>query len=357
VHFIGSSRLGVYNINRDLVNPTTGEITTFERGRKFFELSNHLGNVLVTVSDKKIGVDVSPSDGIIDYYTADVITANDYSSFGATLAGREFNFDKSTHGYNGQVRDKAIQKDHHTALFWEYDPRIGRRWNIDPVPKSMVSPYVCLGNNPIMFVDPLGNDWYHNKKSHKTEWFDKRKEARKAGYKQHIGINKWIASDKPGIQTYYGNTKDQMWQFQEGENVTVTAKVKPQSLIGRSDWGRRIDADAREYRSLTPYKDIYNLRRRDGEALSQLGDPDDYTDNINSFETGYQIRKGFRDGGAISAGFFLAPFTLIAVAESGAVSFLYYDGVYALNLYGTRLINYTYRELILAVTTTLRNVL
>jgi hypothetical protein len=29
---------------------------SFTRGNKFFELSNHLGNVLVTLSDKKKGI-------------------------------------------------------------------------------------------------------------------------------------------------------------------------------------------------------------------------------------------------------------------------------------------------------------
>ncbi|MEP6556096.1 MAG: DUF6443 domain-containing protein, partial [Ferruginibacter sp.] len=59
VHLYGSSRLGIYNVKLDattLAQNTTG-LYNFERGKKFFELSNHLGNVLVTVSDKKIGVD------------------------------------------------------------------------------------------------------------------------------------------------------------------------------------------------------------------------------------------------------------------------------------------------------------
>jgi hypothetical protein len=33
-----------------------GMVWGVERGNKFFELANHLGNVLATVSDRKIGV-------------------------------------------------------------------------------------------------------------------------------------------------------------------------------------------------------------------------------------------------------------------------------------------------------------
>ena len=61
----------------------------FTRGNKFFELSNHLGNVLVTISDKKNGVD-QDNDGHYDYYKADVVTANDYYPFGMQMPGRTF---------------------------------------------------------------------------------------------------------------------------------------------------------------------------------------------------------------------------------------------------------------------------
>jgi hypothetical protein len=41
------------------------------------KLGNHLGNVLTTVDDKRVGVDTN-SDGVIDYDTAEVVSANDY---------------------------------------------------------------------------------------------------------------------------------------------------------------------------------------------------------------------------------------------------------------------------------------
>ena len=51
----GSSRLGVDNLTNDVqsIDGNTARIYTFSRGNKFFELSNHLGNVLATVSDKQ----------------------------------------------------------------------------------------------------------------------------------------------------------------------------------------------------------------------------------------------------------------------------------------------------------------
>jgi hypothetical protein len=46
---------------------------------------------------------------------------------------------------------------HNTALFWEYDTRLGRRWNIDPVKKEWESPYATFSSNPIWYSDILGN--------------------------------------------------------------------------------------------------------------------------------------------------------------------------------------------------------
>jgi len=67
-------------------------------------------------------------------------------------------------GFNGQEKDDEITQgqypgSHTTALFWEYDTRIGRRWNLDPKPQISISDYACFSNNPIWFNDPLGDKW------------------------------------------------------------------------------------------------------------------------------------------------------------------------------------------------------
>ncbi len=92
----GSSRLGVVNKLTVLESTTTlasnygiAYIRTFTRGEKNYELTNHLGNVMATISDRKNATD-NPSNGIIDYYTADVITASDYYPFGMKMPGRVY---------------------------------------------------------------------------------------------------------------------------------------------------------------------------------------------------------------------------------------------------------------------------
>jgi len=61
------------------------------------------------------------------------------------------------YGLNGIEKLNEVSGDgnHYTALFGEYDPRLGRRWNLDPKPNPSLSSYSMFGNNPIWFSDPL----------------------------------------------------------------------------------------------------------------------------------------------------------------------------------------------------------
>lgn len=61
-------------------------------------------------------------------------------------------------GAGGQEADDEItgSRTHYTAEYWEYDSRIGRRWNIGPVDKPWMSSYHAFSNNPIWNIDPNG---------------------------------------------------------------------------------------------------------------------------------------------------------------------------------------------------------
>jgi hypothetical protein len=70
-------------------------------------------------------------------------------------------------GFNGQEKSNEVTEGNYTAEFWEYDPRLGRRWNTDPVKKYWQSEYVCFSDNPILRTDPKGDDDYTiDKKGH-----------------------------------------------------------------------------------------------------------------------------------------------------------------------------------------------
>jgi RHS repeat-associated protein len=81
----------------------------------------------------------------------------DYYAFGMQMPGRKLS-GGYRYGFNGQERSDEIAEGLFSAEYWEYDGRIGRRWNVDPIDKEYESPYASIGNNPIWFTDPNGLD-------------------------------------------------------------------------------------------------------------------------------------------------------------------------------------------------------
>ncbi len=75
------------------------------------------------------------------------------------------NLDKNGYrfGFNTQEKDDEVygKGNLNTAKFWEYDTRLGRRWNKDQIIKSWERRYACFGNNPIYYSDVLGLDKNH----------------------------------------------------------------------------------------------------------------------------------------------------------------------------------------------------
>jgi hypothetical protein len=97
----GSSRLGLLNANYTVdaagdgfsayTSPWSGLHLPYYTGRKQYELTNHLGNVLATITDKKIGVSLATDSSLIDHYEPDVQTAQDYYPFGMIMPGIPYN--------------------------------------------------------------------------------------------------------------------------------------------------------------------------------------------------------------------------------------------------------------------------
>ena len=123
-------------------------------GDKRFELSNHLGNVLETINDRKL------LTGVGAEYTADVVSYSDYYPFGMQMPGRNGASEGYRYGFNGMEQDPEWDGDgnsYHTH-FRSYDSRLGRWRSIDPVEHPQFSPYSAFDNNPIYWSDPSGAD-------------------------------------------------------------------------------------------------------------------------------------------------------------------------------------------------------
>jgi RHS repeat-associated protein len=198
-YIYGSSRLGAYKPGTDMYNPIYSPTLNYLDeyfGKKDYELTNHLGNVISTVSDRKRPIDgfytyvgngagnyvftgtafgnVGPGLGnynfvsntsptITDYYMPDISSVSDYYAFGMVMPNRNYavNGESYRYGYN----DKENDDETHGSLgsfqdygMRNYDTRLGRFTSVDPLKELCPnkSPNVFAGNSPIAFIDKEG---------------------------------------------------------------------------------------------------------------------------------------------------------------------------------------------------------
>jgi RHS repeat-associated protein len=162
----GSSRLGLWEPNVNLANNNAATVWDTV-GHKEYELANHLGNVLVTITDKRLP---HSTDGTtIDYYEPEVRMAQEYFAFGAPIPKRNYflNDKQYRYGFNGKENDNEVkldwsgnpiagsQQDYGMRI---YDPRLGRFLSVDPLTRSypMLTPYQFASNDPIESIDADG---------------------------------------------------------------------------------------------------------------------------------------------------------------------------------------------------------
>ncbi|MFH6996041.1 RHS repeat domain-containing protein [Flavobacterium sp. FlaQc-48] len=114
-------------------------------GDKQYELSNHLGNVLSVITDRKL------LSGSI--FMPDVLSYSDYYPFGMLVPTRHGSSDSYRYGFQGQEMDNEIRGEGNSInyTFRMHDPRIGRFLSIDPLTRLYPhnSPYAFSENRVI----------------------------------------------------------------------------------------------------------------------------------------------------------------------------------------------------------------
>jgi RHS repeat-associated protein len=140
--------------------------------QKQYELTNHLGNVLSTVLDRKTPITATGGSGsstTITHYEGDVVFATDYYPFGSPMSwstpdssgGRMYSGVGYRYGFNGKEKDTEISGDGNMLDFGAriYNSRLGR-WTSTDLFFSLQpdqSVYKAFLNNPILLTDPDGN--------------------------------------------------------------------------------------------------------------------------------------------------------------------------------------------------------
>jgi RHS repeat-associated protein len=226
--------LGEYAAN---LNLTTATVATSyfirTRGKRRYELSNHLGNVQVVVSDRKIPIPEA-TNTTISYFTADIVSATDYYAFGAVMPDRSFNAVGYRFGFNGKENDNEVkgngnQQDYGMRI---YDPRIGRFLSTDPLTNKypFYTPFQFAGDDPINFVDVDGGE---------------------RGYsKQQMDAVVWQARQDPNMyytdgrgETAYKNLEADRWIYL---STSVNGTRYFEKPIGDGKWEEFEPTDARQ---------------------------------------------------------------------------------------------------------------
>lgn len=112
-----------------------------------YVLTDHLGNNRVSFMD----------DGNLVINSNEILSSTDYYVMGLPHQGEHISGVASNYNYKYQGKEKLDFDDYNMYDFGSrmYDPTVGRWFNTDPQ-NQFHSPYLAMGNNGIMMIDPNG---------------------------------------------------------------------------------------------------------------------------------------------------------------------------------------------------------
>ena len=159
----------------------------------------------------------------------------DYDPFGMLLSGRNWSAGSEyRYGFNGQEQEDEIYGNGNlnTAEFWEYDTRLGRRWNLDPFIKISESPYATFSNCPTILMDQKGDKVsYDNKETKRMVKWQKRhdKEFRHEfkEYKKKPGMYRYWNREGSGISI----SKPELWDNPEYKGMITEGGADNDFLV------------------------------------------------------------------------------------------------------------------------------
>jgi hypothetical protein len=148
------------------------EMSKLIRGKKRYELSNHLGNVLAVVQDRKRAkLSVIGSTTTTAYYIPYIVETHDYYAYGSLMEGRGFSTESYRFGFQGQESENNVSGNRGDYSNYKYrmsDNRLGRFFATDPLESKYPwnSPYAFSENDVIGAIEleglervPLNETW------------------------------------------------------------------------------------------------------------------------------------------------------------------------------------------------------
>lgn len=235
----GSSREGQLRAetmvwDNGLPSGNTTEVYENTLALRYYEVTNHLGNVLAVVNDR------TTTNG--STHEAVVLMTSDYYPFGMVMPERNWTSSSAgnyRYAYNGMEQDPETSGNgnSYTTEFRQYDPRLGRWKSLDPLMAQFPwqSPYCAFDNNPIYYVDPYGLSATNNgegktydrstsEHQHNSKEEGKAREDILGGLvdAQNQGIITFIYKTGKGEITYSYeyNSETEMWEESQSHNTS-----------------------------------------------------------------------------------------------------------------------------------------
>jgi RHS repeat-associated protein len=254
----GSSRVGMNTLEVELIGATTGgNSSTHVVGKKQYEVSNHLGNVLSVVTDKVLAKDWNV-DNVVDYFRGEIVNASDYTPFGVQMDGRKFEVEDYRYLYNGMESEGASQGEEYvyTTEFRQYDCRLGRWFSTDNLffIQPYYSTYCAMDNNPIVCNDPSGdivdkgkkwskermnNIWHHTWNvvfsKHYRDMYKKRQADPNNVYHLSFSQDKEVPTLQDGGKTTKNSENDYKWEYTAGFVIKMDGTPPPNQQVCSDD--------------------------------------------------------------------------------------------------------------------------
>ncbi len=191
-NFVNGSTVPQLDRSTDPISMPTILAANYMRfaGFKKYELTDHLSNVRLVVSDVKGATDLVTSleNG------AKILSTQDYYPFGMVMPGRNFTSSNYRFAFNGMEKDDEIKGsfNSYNFKFRMHDPRIGRFFSVDPLSSRFAynSPFAFAENKVIRFIELEGLEIFLSK-AERVEYRDgmHNAQANTAIFVYNVGVS------------------------------------------------------------------------------------------------------------------------------------------------------------------------
>lgn len=151
------------------------------------------------------------------HYNTQVLEENHYYPYGLTVSASAMGMTQQPLKYQGIELEKNFGLETYETYYRGLDPQLGRFNSIDPKAEKYysTSPYVSMDNNPILNIDPRGDDWFVNNTNGQIVYLKGQSQITTDHLKEMNSSNKTSDFENLGSDNMFGNKVEDT----KGDNV------------------------------------------------------------------------------------------------------------------------------------------